>query len=591
MLELKWNHVGPRRGDPAPSELKEISDPRRHAVVGGTWYATNWLFLRTMQWTDAGWRETVGEEAIKGMFPLDGDRLGGIVGTPKGLVGVSHEGAVFRLAGDRYETLAKAQSVFKKRYDFILLHDGANDRLVVWGGDVKDRRMNDTLFFDGTRWTKAKSASPVPKDFAPDYDIVTFTAVYDTALGRALRFGWEEVFVLEGEVWQPYAPKEYKTWLGRFTSFGHFPVHDPATGETLLIDFEKRRVVRFDLDSCAEVATFEYPIDVVQKAESERRHVHVSFHRDAAFDPGTRTFHSQHEDDTWGRYALDLSPAFEAARALGPRTRPAPAQAAMTTNGGPTHLYRFAGGKLSHSTAGGFFAAIQKWRGFVPANELAPEVLQSVGTRKSSALSVVERKPASSATSRVGGLPSGVTVAKWPKAEGGPMGFLFQLVTGNHLAKHAGLAVFCALDGSATEGEGQTCVVLLDREDLERPGLAQAPPGVPVLPERAIEVAAPRLEIDEDVVAKLADRDAAIGARFDELQASAPFQEGGIGSKLGGTHRFLQNGQAPKGSRFVAQLDVDALDLDEWPDAGLVGRVYVFAASDEKSAFAVWQYT
>ena len=46
-----------------------------------------------------------------------------------------------------------------------------------------------------------------------------------------------------------------------------------------------------------------------------------------------------------------------------------------------------------------------------------------------------------------------------------------------------------------------------------------------------------------------------------------------------------------KTARFIAQLDVDELDLDEWEEAGLMGCIYAFTGPEEKKAAAFWQYT
>jgi hypothetical protein len=52
-----------------------------------------------------------------------------------------------------------------------------------------------------------------------------------------------------------------------------------------------------------------------------------------------------------------------------------------------------------------------------------------------------------------------------------------------------------------------------------------------------------------------------------------------LGSKLGGVPGFLQGAAEVKGHRFLCQLDFDDLDVAQtWPDAGLMGFIYVFVA-------------
>jgi hypothetical protein len=493
---------------------------------------------------------------------------------------------VFRLEGNEYVEVAKAQPVFKERSDFLLVHDPARDRLIAWGGEIKGRKANDTLFFDGKTWTAAKRASPLPKDFKPtDVPFVDFNAIYDSALERVVRFGWDEVAVLDGDSWKPNTPKQYKKLLGP-RARNHFPAHDAATGETLLVDLETARVVRFDLDECKEVAPFVYPD--AGKTDDENETAGERFATELAYDPTTRTVQAQHESDKWARHALDLSEAFEAARRLGPRKK---LEAPAKIKAAPVHLYRFAKGKVTHWEGGTDGVAAQRKKGFVTASELVPAALEALGTRRSSAMSVSKKRPPRHATSRLGGLPSGISLAKWPKLDGKPMGFLFQLVTGDHLPKHAALAVFCALDGTATDGDERNVVVLLRAADLATPPLKRAPEGVPVLAERAIDVEEPRPEIDDEAVGALASRDPEIGARFDDFQANRKVQEPSLGSKLGGAPWFLQGGEVSGPARFIAQLDVDSLNLKEWPDAGLAGCVYVHASPNEKGASAFWQYT
>src|SRR5262245_10043202 len=96
--------------------------------------------------------------------------------------------------------------------------NGAAGRVVAWGGDVKNRKSNDTFILDGGAWRKAKRPSPRPKDFAHGKDdvFVDFDAIWDGALGRIVRFGFEEVFTLPlgGEVWEPHVPAGYKKFAG-----------------------------------------------------------------------------------------------------------------------------------------------------------------------------------------------------------------------------------------------------------------------------------------------------------------------------------------------------------------------------------------
>ena len=92
------------------------------------------------------------------------------------------------------------------------------------------------------------------------------------------------------------------------------------------------------------------------------------------------------------------------------------------------------------------------------------DALAAMVTVQSQALSVGKprkRAPEQHAIDRIGGLPSGISAKDWPQIDDQPAGFLVQIDTSGILRKHAGVAVFCATDGSATEDEESNTVVLL----------------------------------------------------------------------------------------------------------------------------------
>jgi hypothetical protein len=551
---------------------------RHHAVVNGTWYATNRRGLYTMRWTERGWEELVDDK--QGEALLGRDTNGGLVATPDGLVAISNKGAVFRFDGKAWKLVSKASAVFKERSEFLAAWDGT--RLVVWGGEVKNRKANDTIVWDGKGWTAVKKSSPMPLFKNKQADFLEYTVVHDAALGRLVRFGFTEVATLEGEVWTPTKPKGYSVGPRRWE---HVPAHDPRTGETLVVDFEKRSILRFDLGGCAEVATFEYPREVVEERERDRSSVSHYFYEDCVFDPATRSIHMQHAGDSLARMRLDLSRAFDAAAKLGARKA---LGAVATPKVGPITLYKHAKSKVEVWRGDAKQLDAKRKAGFLPARELPGVALEALGTRSSCALKVAGKKPADRATSRLGGLPSGITEKTWPKLrDGAPLGFFFQLVT-DALPGFAGVAVFCALDGSATEEETQNAVIPLRAADLAKAPIAKPPSGVTVLRERAITIASARPEIDEAAVAPLIAKDPDLGAAFESYQGKAKVQDADVASKLGGAPYWLQGDEYAK-FRFIAQLDVDNLSLDDWDEAGLSGCIYILA--NDKRTFAAWQYT
>jgi hypothetical protein len=298
-----------------PSELEGINGRIYHSVIDSTWYATGANSLRTMVWSDEGWRELVDENACAALLK-SGGFIGATTSTPAGLVAVSTHGSVFLLEnkGRRasWKQLAGPSPLFKMRNGFVLVHDPSLNRLVLWGGATGSRRVNTTLLFDGTRWTGAKT-SPKPKDFDSNNHL-EFAAAFDTTLSRVVRFGPTEVAVLEGEVWQTLKPKGYQDLVGH-RIWEHLPVHDPITGETLIVNMSGI-VSRFDLDRCTELARIEFPKEA---QEAELVSAPLYFAANSVFSPETRSIESQFKDDQLARNSLDLSRVFEAAKKLGPR--------------------------------------------------------------------------------------------------------------------------------------------------------------------------------------------------------------------------------------------------------------------------------
>jgi predicted DNA-binding WGR domain protein len=626
-ITLLWKQVSPKPGTSKARE-RELEDAL-HAALGPTWHAVH-RDLRVLAWRDNAWRVLVNQKQAEAAC-AQGEMVQAVAVTPAGLVAVTERGSVLTFAGKSWTVNASRPRGFQERFAFVVGYDEATGRLVVWGGEVRERPSNDTLFFDGKGWTPAARSSPKPKDmksrdsgWGPAHALV-----YDQALGRLVRFGNAALAVLEAEVWQPLAPKGYRE-LVRPVAWQN-PVHDQVTGETLLVDLVAQHVVRFDLVECAEVATVEFPKEIIAQAEDAHPDYGESLaysylYNSLVYIAETRTLLAANKDNAAECYALDLAPAFATAQGLRPRTlRPKldKGEAASVTrrlyrldqtpmfwfctvsgktvscewgrlgDKGETKKQTLGSAAEVSSTAEKLIAAKIKEQ-YVEAAGLGMAALESIATRPVSGLSVGGKaKSVPSGASRLGGLPSGVPAAKWPRYDGEPMGFLFQLATGSLLAKHAGVAVFCALDGSAIEDEdgkdGASHVVLLTADDLAAAPPASAPPGVPPLAPRLITVEPPKAEIDEAVAQELVERDPAMSALVDRLRAKTKKP---ASSRLGGAPIWLQDDATPRGYRFVAQLDVEAISLGEaWEGAGLTGAVYVFVSSDEKKAVALWQAT
>ena len=592
-----------RQGVARPvSAVAPLGDHAFHARVGDAWFIAD-RSLATLEWTrspTAGWRQVTSAKEGEAALPKS-ERAGAIAATPAGLVAVTQTGSVMRLEAGAWKLVAKGSTAFKGRVSFQLVHDAGTGRLVAWGGEVKNRRSNDTLFFDGKAWAQAKTTSPQPKDlFAKGYEHVDFALYFDEGLERVVRLSKSDVAVLEGDAWKSYTPKGYTEVTDR-RSWQHFPASEAqsASGETLLLNLQTQKIARFDLAACTVVGSFDYPAEIVASAvrENNAHNVFSFFHKHMLFDPAARAVDVQYPKDTFARYALALGASFDAARKLGPRTLlGVPAAGHAPEPPRQVWVYGAKGDVVTPVRCKGDAKtlAAKKKEGFVEASALTPAMLERLATRTSSRLTVGKKLAASASLSgsRLGGLPSGVTLAKWPKAGKKPMGFLFQLRTGDLLSKHAGFAMFCVTSGTATEDETQNAVVLLTEKDFARAPIDAAPDGVPVLPALTIDVAAPLREVDEEKAEALGAKDPALGEAFERYLAKAKVQKAGLASKLGGAPQMLQGEEISKKTRFVAQLDFDEIRLDKaWKDAGLAGCVYVTVKEDEKAGAAFWQYT
>jgi len=290
--------------------------------------------------------------------------------------------------------------------------------------------------------------------------------------------------------------------------------------------------------------------------------------------------HAQDPDERVRRYALDLGPAFDAARALGPRPELVAAPAAEIV-----HLYHPK--RLVHWSGDDPKAVAKKRKaGFVTAGDLSLTALAALGTNQSRAIAIGKPTKTTKPGSHLFGLPPATLAKRWPKLGNTPLGLLAQIDGRGVLRKHAGVAVFVVTDGTATEDASNNVALLLRAADWRaKPG---APPDVPSLPPRALTLARPRPEIDEARVRALAAEDPAMTAAFDAFQRRARVQTA-TASKRGGSPLFLQGEEQRAQYTFFAQLDLDGVpEAAKW---GLAGCVYVFVSDDEKRALAFWQST
>jgi hypothetical protein len=516
-----WERMGVRA---LPSPLAELSPAVRHMNSRGVWYAID-ADLRTLRWHDADFAEVTPKSDLAGEHVM---AVTDARGTPMAL---TNRGALWALEENTWTRRHAAPPSFGDRADASIAWDIAGERLVAFSA-------GDTFFFARGAWTKAKAHVGAKDDVR---------LLYDGALGRVVRFAADGVALLEGDAWSDVTPKRFAELCGP-RLWEHFPAHDAKTGETVLVNLERRAVVRFDVAGCADVATIELPEDVTVE----------SIRDTLSFERSTRLLHAQNPQRSSHRLALDLGHAFDDARSLGPRDVPArPTREVVAVAARLYHpkkrAFWFLEGDLAHTgTIGepgrpqkvadaGVAIGAKKKAGFVPAEKLPLAFLGKLGAIESRALRV--GKTVKPGASRVGGTPSIP-----PKARPQGMAFVFQIETRKLLGKHVGVAVFA--------NETDAKAVLVKK-------WSKAPPSRPITAQSA------RLEIDEARVHALVEADPSMAAAFERFATRANVQTD-VTSKLGGNPWPATEAHAEY--TFIAQLEVG-------------GRVfYVFVDRDEKKA-------
>lgn len=605
----QWSRLGKVSGKSMLSEIKGSGGWSVMATAGGEVFAVGWRStLHTAKWSEEqGWEELVSEADGDAIFSAhaSGRRIALFAGPGDRLHALAGDGSLFALDGATWSHVAAGPDGFGERRDVQVAWDRAGDRVVVFGGEVNERRSNDTFVFAGGRWSRAGAGAPRPADYTFNYDEHGFTVElelgYDSALGQVVRYGFSEVAVLEGEAWRVVPIDRYQALS---SPRDRMTVHDPVTGETLVVSFDNKLIIRVDAGGCDVVGRLAPPADLGD-VES-----HNSFpFRDRAFDPGSRRLLVHNDGDRWGTFALDLAPAFELAASLGPRTieLPEPPRPALC-------LYRASGdagfdvwcaeqrGSRLVVTAGpvgeqpavsehplGQAAALEeraRAEGFGGASSLPLDRIEALVTVPRWSLEISESKKPG--VSRLGGRPSGIDADDWPVSDDGePLGFLLQLALPAELGG-GGVAVFCVTDGTATEEPDFNVAVRLSPEQLAGPE-TELPDGVPELEARAIAIGAAEIELDDKRLGSLSDRDPELAAIIESLAARCA--SASDSQKLGGLPSWVQ-GPDDELDVFVGQIDFDMISLGgEWEDAGLFGCMYIFIDPEDGETLVSWQYT
>ena len=176
----RWSRYGVVAGDSPIAQ----SSKRTYFTCGGESFAASLRELWTWAWRDGQWVETFSEESGDALVARDW--IASIIDMGDDALAISRTGKLYRFDGSTWTKTKEKIPDFSERSDFVTVRQGASDQLIIWGGEVKNRKSNDTFFRMHGKWHKSKKASPRPADFAHGKDdvYVDFEAVWDTALQR-----------------------------------------------------------------------------------------------------------------------------------------------------------------------------------------------------------------------------------------------------------------------------------------------------------------------------------------------------------------------------------------------------------------------
>ncbi|MCG8420737.1 MAG: hypothetical protein MJE77_22685 [Proteobacteria bacterium] len=236
------------------------------------------------------------------------------------LVIVAHQGGVYELHGDEWRAREVDNREFGERMmNCLVAYDPDEDRYLAWHCDDIHERKHDTLELKDGKWRKL---GPVDGSLSgifriPSTDeLIEFGLIYDSFLRRFLRFDSDQIAVLDGDQWIGAAASLDQAGLD---SPYRQAVHDRTSGETLIIDFGRQRIARFDLAEIHLLTSYDWPDGLVESDPSSGV-LSFPFTSRCPYWPETRRLAVYDPDDHYGNYYLELGPVFDFARSLGPRT-------------------------------------------------------------------------------------------------------------------------------------------------------------------------------------------------------------------------------------------------------------------------------
>jgi len=304
LIELKWKRVT-NRGKGTIHELP----PNAREVAPVPYRGRLWIVnpeLSTYVRGETGWRH-LGKQGPKlwretALFGAEG--WGALLLAGDRLIATSGAGRVFELVEEEW-TLVHRPDKQVPLWSGNTGWDPAGERIVAWrgGADGASRRSRaartTTYVFEGGAWRLAfEEKTP---------DVISKRVVFfDPGLQRIVRAWQEDVGVLLDDGWRVCRPESYEADWQRVLT-------DPKTGEVLtehpLEDVTE--LARLDVGRCDAVAT------VANMRDEGTGKGFASW-----YDATLRTVFYEDLGDPRLAFSVDLGPAFEAARKLGPRTQP-----------------------------------------------------------------------------------------------------------------------------------------------------------------------------------------------------------------------------------------------------------------------------
>lgn len=285
-----WTRIGASK---KPSLLDSLSSGwLGYARHRGAMHAVG-LYANVIAWDDAtNWRAVVDSKA--GDMAREDGRVQAVVTAWDGVLhAVMDDGGVLALGERGWVRKAAASSVWKDTKWPLLGFDRVRGVIVGWGSSkAKSGRKNDTYTFDGTAWTKVKTAKSKPADLDVDAP-QAFDLFWDAGAKQVARLGATELAHFDGKDWvgkRLVNAKLFEAWRR---------CADPETGALHVVNVGQKTVAAIAGGKVSAVGTIESPMT------DPHRDQNLPFDRWWWDDVGRRLIvHA--DDDADDTYALAL---------------------------------------------------------------------------------------------------------------------------------------------------------------------------------------------------------------------------------------------------------------------------------------------